>query len=370
VNSKGLGIISVLAFGLTSLAHAQQAAPAAAAPDTAALQTGPATVAPHWSKYDYPTSIPEGASYYIIVRGDTLWDISARYMGTPFLWPQIWDANRYIKDAHWIYPGDPLILPKVQVVTDGAGMAEAPIVDEGAAFSEETNRLVPAVEELRLQCGDLVVDEPEDESFYILGSEQGASKNAYAERDILYLSKGSAAGVKPGDVYTMAHRTYDVKHPDTHVTLGTKVETTGWLRVLLVTENSATAIIEQSCRDAHDGDYLKPFSRVSVPLIADRRSVPTRMDPPTGATNGTIVDIHEDAFIAAEGHLLTINLGTEQGVAPGNMFTVYRIMYPSVPTSRNVIGELVVVAARARTSLARVSYSNDALMPGDRLERR
>ena len=45
-------------------------------------------------------------------------------------------------------------------------------------------------------------------------------------------------------------------------------------------------------------------------------------------------------------------------------------MYPSVPTPRNVIGELVVVTVRERTSTARVLYSRDAIMNGDKAELR
>ena len=52
-----------------------------------------------------------------------------------------------------------------------------------------------------------------------------------------------------------------MKHPDTGTNIGTKVETTGWVRVILVQENSSTAVIEQACIDIHLGDYLKPFEK-------------------------------------------------------------------------------------------------------------
>ena len=83
-----------------------------------------------------------------------------------------------------------------------------------------------------------------------------------------------------------------------------------------------------------------------------------------------VVDIAEDAMIAGERQLVTLNIGTANGVAPGNIFTVYKVMYPSVPTPRNVIGELVVVTVRERTATARVLYSRDAIMNGDKVELR
>ena len=119
----------VLAASLVALGGAGTAAGQENKEGGAALRTGPATVAPHWSKYKYPESVPEGATYYIIERGDTLWDLSKRYLGNPFLWPQIWDQNRYITDAHWIYPGDPLILPKIALISERAGEAGG---EEGA----------------------------------------------------------------------------------------------------------------------------------------------------------------------------------------------------------------------------------------------
>src|SRR5207247_874012 len=104
-----------------------------------------------------------------------------------------------------------------------------------------------------------VVPSREDEGLYVLGSELGSDKVALATLDILYLNRGSNGGVKAGDVYSIHHAAYKVKHPASHKTLGTKIDVTGWGRVILVTENSASLLVEQACADIQAGDYLKPF---------------------------------------------------------------------------------------------------------------
>jgi len=371
----------VLTGGLVlAQAPGEQAEQAAA---SAGLQTGPATIAPHWTRNpDFPTSVPEGAVYYLVVRGDTLWDISARYLKNPYLWPQIWDGNKYIKDAHWIYPGDPIVLPNLAVVAEQAGLApatglpegvgpesgEVPLgeLPEGAAAAAA---LGPVTEEMTLQCAQYVVSDREDDSLYLLGSEEGGDKIALSERDLVYLSKGSNAGVKAGDLYTLHHVAYSVRHPVSGKKIGTKVETTGWVKVVLVQEDTACAVIEHACVDVHAGDYLKPFEKVNVPMVVGRAPAEC-CAPANGNVTRHVVDLQDDATIAGTGQLVTIDAGTEDGVAPGSVFSVYRITYPSVPTPRDAVGEATVVSVRDRTATAKVTYARKEVMVGDQVELR
>lgn len=57
-----------------------------------------------------PTLKADAPNVYVVKKGDTLWDISKKFLKNPYRWPEIWASNRYIKNPHWIFPGDRLLM--------------------------------------------------------------------------------------------------------------------------------------------------------------------------------------------------------------------------------------------------------------------
>src|SRR5581483_9705383 len=104
-------------------AEAKKKAAPAEKPATKTAAKAPATksthpprelhkVGDHWTPYNPPdpSTYPANSKTYTIKAGDTLWALGKQFYGNSYLWPQLWEANTWITDAHWIYPGDVLLI--------------------------------------------------------------------------------------------------------------------------------------------------------------------------------------------------------------------------------------------------------------------
>jgi len=96
----------------------------------------------HWTAWNPPPT-PEGAQVYVVQPGDSLWSIAGSLLGDSYLWPQLWEANQYILDAHWIYPGDPILVTSTataQAMAPGAGVVGDPMGDAQANLGDLTQQ--------------------------------------------------------------------------------------------------------------------------------------------------------------------------------------------------------------------------------------
>ena len=94
---------------------------------------------------------------YVVKKGDTLWDISARFLKKPWLWPEIWQANPQIANPHLIYPGDVISLAYLDRVAVQPGpRQEAPVTGLPLADIEpflKNLRVVDSFEDLPYVAG-------------------------------------------------------------------------------------------------------------------------------------------------------------------------------------------------------------------------
>jgi hypothetical protein len=360
-------------------------------------------VGDHWTPWDPPTSFPEGTEVYIIVPGDTLWDLAARSLGDPYLWPQLWERNPYILDAHWIYPGDPLVMglevttteiepggPLADVGEEGEGAAE----DEGEkppylTAAEAARDPVPLGAESDIYCTGFIGGLDESFPYSMIGSEYEALagnldptvvtayKGIYGATtlkvgldisDIVYLDGGRSAGMSPGQTLTAVLPADKVHHPLTDRVYGRFYRYLGRIRVLSVQPELAIGEIVYACAPIPVGVALEPFEPEPVPLGRRTRVRPVNFPTPAERLRDAPVILSGDRgqFSMGEDSLVYIDRGEESELVPGDIYTIYRMHRPGLPPV--VLGELAVLSVRDRSAVGRILNSRFTVYAGDRLE--
>ena len=338
-------------------------------------------VAAHWTRNDaYPRTVPAGARVHIVERGDTLWDLSARYLGNPFLWPQIWDQNKYIPDAHWIYPGDPIVISPIEPVSEeqiAEEIEEAPMeepVPSEPAVTAPVRRAYPIALDADLYCSGFITPELEVLPLRIIGNEDSVLKVALSTNDIVYLNQGEAEGVSPGDEFTIIHRVRELDHPVTLKGLGDYVVQTGRLKIVATQEHTSTAQITYACDATQVDDVLVPFEPKEVPVFTEMPPV-DRYSTDGPNAKGYVVFAKDDLTSIGLGHELQIDLGARDGIAPGTRLILYRHHksdYEQVGIEqdlpRKVLGEMIVFNVQDATATGRIIQSYHYVEIGDQVE--
>lgn len=337
-------------------------------------------VGDHWTPYNPPQEFPPDAQVYIIQPGDTLWALAQKFLGNPYLWPQLWEQNQYIRDAHWIYPGDPLVIgvkvaetpaPPAPMPAIGSGEgAPAPVSVVPPAFPGELEGgledLVPLGSEDDIHCFAYLDTEGEQLPLSIASAERIGYQARFATGDIVFLNAGEAEGLKAGDEFFVVLPERVLKHPATGAPLGRVVRYLGHLRVICTQEHSATAEIMAACDAIPLGAKLKPFDPIPIPM-APRTAAATRCEAPSGKARGFIVYSKDNVESLGQDHLVMVDLGEADDLQPGSFLTIYRENpVPGLP--RIVLGQGAALTTGAHWATVKLLVTDGPVYVGDRVE--
>lgn len=374
-----LGFIALsLIVGLGSLPLMGQEVEGSELQEPTAETTETPQVEPHWSRWQYPTEFPPGAKVYIIQKGDTLWDLAGRFLQNPFLWPQIWELNRYIGDPHWIYPGDPLVLPETvaevtETTEEGEVTAEAleekeeEKPEEGMIIQKPAEVPIPIVEKWYLECTGVVHHDGDAFRFRIAGSEMGRFRKSLATNDVIIINGGEQDGVSPGD------RFYIYRDAGSIDGIGHYFQRVGIVEVISTQPRSSMGMITKSCHPAEPGDWLGPYEEETVPTVTTFPRTP-QYQPFNIDLKGTIRYIQDDLISAGESNVIVTDLGEDHGVSVGTWLILFRdrdtadlpiqVEGSVVP---HVTGLAVVFRSGPGYSIAKIIDSVDTVLKGDRV---
>ena len=299
---------------------------------------------------------------HTVVAGDTLWDISEAYLGSPVAWPKIWKNNPAVKDPHWIYPGEQIWISATEMrpLTKDEAAAVEPVPSTGA-HEDAGVRTVGAFPVPQMERIGLVSEGAFDTAGALLGSPEGEKWLAAHRRVWVSLAAGD---VQAGDRFTVVRESERVRDPETHKTIGVHVEKLGWLEITKVGPESSEAMIRVSSAEMQRGDRL-------IPRIEPALEVPVR--PSAATVEGQLALMPNERTITAQRDVIFLNRGTDDGLEIGSMVEVYH-PGPVVKDAETkvkhtmpdeVVANLIVISAQPATAIAIATHSTVELAVGD-----
>ncbi len=254
---------------------------------------------------------------HTVVKGDTLWDISGKFLKNPWMWPEIWHVNAQIENPHLIYPGDVIRLvyfkgkPRLELDTSGRIYKMTPkarVISAGEAI--ETIPL-DKINSFLSRSRVVTDDDLEEAPYVVAGGDDhlivGAGDKVYVKGDLK--EKFAIYGVyRRGEVFV---------DPHTREVLGIQALDIGSGEVRSFSEEVSTVKVSRTTEEIRAGDRL---------LRQEERSIDSTFYPSPAADGleGEILAVEGGLSQVGKFDVVVINRGEREGVSSGNVFAVYK----------------------------------------------
>lgn len=315
-----------------------------------------AQTSPQASAQTRPTAPPalaaDAPERYTVVRGDTLWDISGRFLREPWRWPEVWRLNRdQIANPHLIFPGQVVFLDR-----------SGPWLSIGRPVGTRTaHRLSPRVHEEPLAAAipsiplhaiepflnrTLVIDEAGlDAAGTVIATDQ--QRMVLASGDIVFARDVPSNA----EIVHLFRPSRPLTDPLTGDTLAHEADFLGAARIEAPAQapppqdsgwhfphpadippaddpfygdqqrerdmgTPATLRILEAVEEIRSGDRVLPSARPDTLAYVPR--------PPAHDVEGRLVSLHRGMMETGAGHVVTLGLGARDGLEPGHVLALYR----------------------------------------------
>jgi hypothetical protein len=252
---------------------------------------------------------------HVVVRGDTLWGISSKFLKDPWLWPKVWKLNRsQIKNPHLIYPGDVVFLdlssgtPQLKLlretITLQPGIVEEPL-DKAAVPTIPLNVIAPFLSQPLVIEKDQLANAPR----IIAGQD---NRVVLSPGTKIYINKIEEEDGIDWFVYRPGEALVD---PDSTETLGVEATYLGDARMTKYGE-PASAKITKAKEEIFVKDRLVPAGDEAITNFVPHA--------PEVEIKGRIIKIYGGLAEAGPESIVAISRGAQDGIEIGHVLAINR----------------------------------------------
>ena len=335
---------------------------------------------------------PNHPDQYTVMKGDTLWDISAKFLNQPWQWPVLWNRNSQIKNPNLIYPGNTIYFsivngqPQLSLANNERGtqiqanhtcvLNEADLKNGRAEFSvSSTGKLLPCIRETPITQAIKLI--PADSIAQFLTSPKVVTENESNHAPYVLNITGERLIAGTGDriyvrsitqtnnqLFTIYRTGTAYLSPETGENLGYNAEYIADAK-LQQSGDPATLSIIKSNSEIRIGDRVMPTDKDDITLNYFPR-------PPSKSISGSIISVLGGISQIGLYNVVVIDKGLRDGILAGHELVIYQkgnvindpyssVKNDTIKLPDEIAGSLMVFRPFERISYALVMKAKQAI---------
>ncbi len=293
---------------------------------------------------------------YVIIKGDTLWDISDSELNEPMLWPRLWHVNPQIENPDLIFPGTRVWVPsKEELMRMTKDMPLPDVMEAPEELALDFPEYMPTVTAPPEPPVDYLVNKRTFLSSGWVSNDYSAighitytdrGRNLFGTSDTVFLETNKDVSV--GDMFLTLRKLKNVKHPKYGNKVGSQVRITGLIKVVGMENNTPKAKVIETFDHIDDGDELLCYNGTKPPVKPETARTPD--------ISGYIIGSRSDDYMSTVGEIVYLDKGSDDGLQVADIFSIQ----DNAPS-----GTLQVISTKPHTAAAIILTVRQEVVAGD-----